>query len=172
MDTNNSTPIDDIPIEPQPTPPDPVPQISDLTLPILDLTIDYMISLKLFLETEYNIDPDSDSSIIRHIYNFLKNMKISNDDIKKAITLLYENNNPEKINEMNYILNRLLSREYITTSLSDLFSSFTNRINNQNIEHETKEEENEQEDEQEDEQENQTNLFRTIEVDRYTQEFI
>lgn len=162
MDTNNPPPTPDIP-------PDP-------TLPILDLTIDYMISLKLFLETEYNIESESDSSIIRHLYNFLKNMKISNDDIKKAITLLYENINPEKINEMNYILNRLLSREYITTSLSDLFSSFTNRLNNSDTKEEHQED-NEEYEIQEDNEENKenednTNLFRTIEIDRYTQEFI
>jgi len=166
----------------------------------IDLNLDYMLSLKIFLETEYNIDPNSHSSIIRHLFNFLKDMEISNGDIKTAITLLYESENPEKVDEMYYILNRLLTRQTITTNLSDLFSSY--RFESTNItekeddeetikddeENKDKEETNEDEEDKDDEEdkedeeetkeeedetpENRQNILFQSLIDQYTNELI
>jgi hypothetical protein len=140
----------------------------EITKPIIDLTLDYMISLKIYLETEYNIEPDSHSSIIRHLFNFLKSIDISTDNIKSAINLLYENEHPEKIDEMHYILNRLLTIQPITSSLSDLFTSYSIQLINH-------QENQDNQENQEDNQEDNTfplNQQYTSMIDRYTYEFI
>jgi len=98
----------------------------------MDLNLDYMISLKIYLETEYNIPPDSHSMIIRHLFTFLKEFKFTNGEIKTAITLLYENQFPDKIIEMHYVINRLLTQETFSSNLSNLFSSLTTDNNDQN----------------------------------------
>jgi hypothetical protein len=110
MDTHNEQPEEEVPE-------------SDM-----DLNLDYMISLKIYLESEYNIPPNSHSMIIRHLFTFLKEFKFTNGDIKTAITLLYENQFPDKINDMHYIINRLLSQESFSSNLSNLFSSLSNQL--------------------------------------------
>ena len=95
---------------------------------IIELTLDYMLSLKIYLELEFNLQETTDLYIIRHLFNFLKDMNIDNDRIKTAINLLYENINPEKLDEINHMLNRLMA----SNRMYDFFSLLTSNIINHN----------------------------------------
>jgi hypothetical protein len=133
--------------------------------PQLDINLDYMLSLKIFLETEYNIDSNSHSSIIRHIFNFLKDLGLTNGRIKTAINLLYESEHPEKIDEMHYILNGILSRQHMS-------NFFTYLSHNHQIDNQQDNQQDNQEDNQQDNQNINNNPFiqlnRLIESDIYT----
>jgi hypothetical protein len=106
--------------------------ISDNDENALDINLDYMRALYLFLQTEYNLT--SLVSTIRHLYNFLKDLNLNHDLIKDAINLLYNEVDPSKLTEVNHILNRLLTTANYTTNLSNLFTAFNynyqNTLNN------------------------------------------
>jgi len=96
---------------------------------IIDLTLDYMLSLKIYLETEFNLEESTDLYIIRHLFNFLKDMSVPTDRIKTAINLLYENIDPTKLDEINHMINRLTT----SNRMFDLLSIMTTNIINNSI---------------------------------------
>lgn len=118
---------------------------------ILDL--DFMISLKLYIEDEYNISDDNHDDIIFNIITYLRELNKSNDDIKTALYLLYDTIDPTKKEDIDSMIKpRLLMTSYsnivqhlltdqIGTNHTDLFTGdiinpanilniFTQNINN------------------------------------------
>jgi len=91
----------------------------------IKLDLDYMISIKLFLEMEYNISENNDDDIIFELIQYLRDMGIQTDKIKTAMYLLYDTIDSSKKNLIDSIL--------APQSLSNLFSSFlTNDTVNEN----------------------------------------
>jgi len=86
--------------------------------PTLDL--DYMVSLKLTIEDEYNVDDDN--MIILELINYLRDMHIPNNQIKNAMYLLYDSIDPSK----KEIIDQLL----IPNTLSNIFASLLANTNN------------------------------------------
>jgi len=98
----------------------------------LEINLDYMKALYLFLQTEYNIT--SLVSTIRHLYNFLTDLHLSNDIIKDAINLLYDDIDSSKLDEVNHILNRLITHANYNSSIlaymNNINENLTNNLNN------------------------------------------
>ena len=99
-------------------------EIDDENTIILDL--DYMISLKLHLESEYNIDEMSIYTMVKYLYNYLKDIGFLFNEIKIAIELLYDSIDPTKKSEIISILNSLNN---VNTFFSQIESAMTNEIN-------------------------------------------
>jgi len=99
-----------------------------------EISLDYMISLKLFLEMEYNTlhninatdRIDNDEYYVSQLFNYLKEINVPNDKIRESINLLYENSNPDKKEEVNIIINRLISSSNFMGNLSQLFTQLSN----------------------------------------------
>lgn len=62
----------------------------------LELTYDYMLSLKMFIEEEYNILSENDEEIILELISYLREMKVPNDKIRTALHLLYDTLDQQK----------------------------------------------------------------------------
>lgn len=89
-------------------------------VPELDLNLDYMVSLKLHLETEYNISENNDI-IIFELIQYLRDMNVPIDKIKTAMYLLYDTIDPSKKNMVDSVLTpRIFSNTFL--------SSFANLI--------------------------------------------
>jgi hypothetical protein len=86
------------------------------TIPELELTLDYMISLKIYIEEEYNLISDSDNDIIIELIKYLREMYVSDDNIKIAMNLLYDYIDPSK----KYIINN-----YFDTQSNNVFTNFS-----------------------------------------------
>ena len=86
------------------------------TIPELELTLDYMISLKIYIEEEYNLISDSDNNIIIELIKYLREMNVSDDNIKIAMNLLYESIDPSKKDIIN---------NYFDTQSNSLFNTFS-----------------------------------------------
>jgi len=108
----------------------------------VDLTIDYMISLKYHINFEYNLD-DSSSSIvpfIKYLYYFLKNQNKTNDEIRAAIILLYDNDDPSLKENALYVFDRLTSTnsgvsrlthtlfDYVQPSMFNVLNDYNNEL--------------------------------------------
>jgi hypothetical protein len=89
------------------------------TIPELELTLDYMISLKMYIEEEYNLISDSDNDIIIELIKYLREMDVSDDNIKIAMNLLYDSIDPSKKDIINY---------YFDNQSNSLSNSFSNVI--------------------------------------------
>ena len=90
-----------------------------------NLNLDYMKALLIFLESEYNIQ-SNDPLMVRQLFNFLIEMDISIDQIKRAIILLYESEHPDIIGEINRMLNILVMTTTMNSNMSNLFSIINN----------------------------------------------
>ena len=55
----------------------------------IELDLDYMVSIKLHLEDEYDIS-DTNDEIIFELIQYLRDMNIPTDKIKTAMYLLYD----------------------------------------------------------------------------------
>jgi len=102
----------------------------------LELTLDYMISLKMQIEFENNINTgESIVSVIKDIYNFLKSMNKNDTEIIGAIHLLYDNIDPGQKENVSYILSRITNNTDTThQSLFNFLNIMTdqnNQLNNQ-----------------------------------------
>ena len=102
----------------------------------LELTLDYMISLKMQIEFENNINTgQSIVSVIKDIYNFLKSMNKNDTEIIEAIHLLYDNIDPGQKENVSYILSRIANNTNTThQSLFNFLNIMTdqnNQLNNQ-----------------------------------------
>jgi len=100
--------------------------------PLIDLSLDYMTALKLYLDNEYNYDgSDTSIYIIKNIYNYLHDLNINDNEIKKAILLLFEHDDNKE--EIEYILDRIISRRYASNanalSYNNYFSNIFSMIN-------------------------------------------
>ena len=95
--------------------------------PLIDLSLDYMISLKLYLESEFNhLESDSNVYIIKYIYNYLHDLNVPDDEIKKGILLLFENE--ENKEEIEYIFDRIISRRYASNVNRINYNNYFNNI--------------------------------------------
>jgi hypothetical protein len=92
---------------------------TDNTVNDTNLDLDYMLSLKLHLETEHNIPEDNDN-IIFELIQYLYEMNIPNDRVKTAMHLLYDNIDPDK----KEIIDKILAPNRI----SNIFSNFANQL--------------------------------------------
>jgi len=72
----------------------------------VEITLDYMLSLKIFIESEYN---GSIVIIIKKIYNFLKELNKTDLEIKNAINLLYSSIDPSRLDNVNYVIDRIIA---------------------------------------------------------------
>jgi hypothetical protein len=86
------------------------------TIPELELTLDYMISLKIYIEDEYNLISDSNNDIIIELIKYLREMDVSDDNIKIAMNLLYDSIDPTKKDIIN---------NYFDTQSNSLFNTFS-----------------------------------------------
>jgi hypothetical protein len=108
----------------------------------VELTVDYMISLKYHINFEHNLD-DSSSSIvpfIKYLYYFLKNQNKSNDEIRAAIILLYDNDDPSLKENALYVFDRLTSTnsgastlthtlfDYIQPNMYNVLNNYNNEL--------------------------------------------
>ena len=107
----------------------------------IELTVDYMISLKYHINFEYNLDDSSHSTVsfIKHLYYFLKNQNKSNDEIRAAIILLYDNDDPSLKENALYVFDRLTSTNSGTSVLTHTLFDYIqpnvyNMLNNYNEE--------------------------------------
>ena len=108
----------------------------------VELTIDYMISLKYHINFEYNLDDSSSSivSFIKYLYYFLKNQNKSNDEIRAAIILLYDNDDPSLKENALYVFDRLTSTnsgvsrlthtlfDYVQPSMFNVVNDYNNEL--------------------------------------------
>ena len=95
--------------------------------PLIDLSLDYMTALKLYLDNEYNHDgSDTSIYIIKNIYNYLHDLNISDEEIKKAILLLFEHDSDKE--EIEYILDRIISRRYASNVNAMTYNNYFNNI--------------------------------------------
>lgn len=116
--------------------------MTDPTQNPIELTIDYMISLKYHINFEHNLDDSSHSivSFIKHLYYFLKNQNKSNDEIKAAIILLYDNDDPSLKENALYVFDRLTSTnsgvsrlthtlfDYVQPSMFNVVNDYNNEL--------------------------------------------
>ena len=111
----------------------------------VELTFDYMLSLKMQIEFENNLNIDeSIITVITSMYNFLKTMNISDIEIINAIQLLYDTLDPSLKENVSYILSRLntntINTTYTTNTTNtqqsllnffDIMNTQNNELNNQ-----------------------------------------
>jgi len=93
---------------------------TDILLNENELNLDFMLSLKLFIEDEYNILPFNNSDyIILKIINYLRDLNIPLEKIKEAMYLLYNEVDPSKKEIIDNIL--------YPSGLSQFFSGIVNQ---------------------------------------------
>ena len=83
----------------------------------------------MFIELEYG---SSIVFLIRKIYNFLKNINKTDVEIKNAINLLYNSIDPLQIDNVNYIIDRIISQN---NNMMHIITE--NLINNMNTTNQT-----------------------------------
>jgi hypothetical protein len=88
----------------------------------LELTYDYMLSLKMFIEEEYNILSENDEEIILELISYLREMKVPNDKIRTALHLLYDTLDPTK--------KELIDSICVPSPSSNLSNLFLSMVNN------------------------------------------
>jgi hypothetical protein len=77
----------------------------------IELTLDYMLSLKIQIELENFINYNSQNTlifIITKMYDFLKEMNKNDTEIINAINLLFDTIDPSQKNNIQLILNQLV----------------------------------------------------------------
>ena len=83
----------------------------------LELDLDYMISLKLHLEIEYNIS-ENNNDIIFELIQYLRELNTPIDKIKTAMYLLYDTIDPSK----KEIVDSILTPRNISSIFSNLIT--------------------------------------------------
>ena len=120
---------------------------SDTTVlhtPEIELNLDYMLSLHLYLESDVSYEGDFDNTneltttdtiTIRKIINFLRANNKTNEEIKDAILLLYDSIHPNKKENVLVLLNQIFTQR-TGSNISGIFS-IINSLEHNNTDHYT-----------------------------------
>jgi hypothetical protein len=120
---------------------------SDATVlhtPEIELNLDYMLSLHIYLESDVSYEGDFDNTneltttdtiTIRKIINFLRANNKTNEEIKNAIILLYDSIHPNKKENVLVLLNQIFTQR-TESNISGIFS-IINSLEQNNTDHYT-----------------------------------
>jgi hypothetical protein len=110
----------------------------------IELNLDYMLSLHMYIEDDLSSSDDfdntneltiNDTMTIRKIINFLRANNKTNEEIKDAISLLYDSIHPNKKESALVLLNQIFTQR-TETNISGIFSMI-NSLEQNNTDHYT-----------------------------------